>query len=537
MKPTHFGVRASGRIPREGILKPMRHLRLVLIASLLAFSPCAGHAAVQIVTTDGTVINGDIIAFQNGAYTVRTAFGPIQIPESSIRSRTEVGGAGQPAPFDQPLRLAGSTTIGDELAPALLEAYLATLGASGVTHRTGASPAEVDIAGNDRSGHPLLSHVSRLGSGNAFVALADRKADIGMASRRITPQEAARLAAGGMGDFTQPGLENVLALDGVIIVVNKANPVDALSIKQIRALFSGEITDWSQVGGRQGPVHLFRRDNNSGTTDTFNNLVMAGSSMVGRAQMTTGSDDLTIKVLGDPGGIGYAGFAYLGDNKALRVITDCGLEFPPSDLLVRTEEYPLSRRLYLYAQANPEHGGARPFIDFALGRQGQEIARRNNFIDLIPQVAPQQFGRTQIGQGIVTLAEIPATTREDMDAFMNYARRAGKGERITTTFRFQTGLSALDARAVRDIDRLVEFLRTPALTNKRVLVAGFADSVGSARDNANLSQQRANAVAALLQSKNLRPAEVIGFGRIAPVACNTDTDGREKNRRVEIWLY
>ena len=112
-----------------------------------------------------------------------------------------------------------------------------------------------------------------------------------------------------------------------------------------------------------------------------------------------------------------------------------------------------------------------------------------------------------------------------------------KGARITTTLRFQINSSALDARAVRDIDRLADFLRSPDIRDRKVLIAGFADAVGSHDTNRALSLSRARSVATLLDAKGVKATEVAGYGAVAPVACSTDEINRNKNRRVEVWVY
>jgi phosphate transport system substrate-binding protein len=518
----------------------MRTLLVGLMAGIVVLSaPDGGMAATaHIVTVDGTVISGEIISLENGIYTIRTPYGTITVPAAQIRSIDT--GAGTPPPLPTPtvLRLAGSTTVGDELAPALLEAYSASKGAPDVTWtQEQEGPTEQLMEGKGPQNATFTAHLSRHGSGTAFTALADNKADIGMASRRITDEETAKLASLGQGDYTQPGQENVLALDGVLVMVNKSNPVSGLSISQIRDIFAGKITDWGQIGGPAGPIHPIGRDTHSGTYDTFNSLVMAGAKFAANVAALDGSDAVSEKVQGDPGGIGYVGFAYLGSNKALNIATECGLSFPASALFVGTEEYPLSRRLFLYVPASPANSQTRNFIDFALSGKGQQLAEDKKFISLEPQIAPVAFGRDLLAVGIVGLGEDKGAVRDDLVSFMNYARRVVNGNRLTTTFRFQFGKSALDSRAVRDIDRLADFLKSPAAAKRNVLVAGFADSVGSSARNRILSQQRAEQIADLLRAKGVQPNDVTGFGRVAPVACNSVPEGREKNRRVEIWLY
>ncbi len=516
-------------------------LRSWIFAGLLALASTAALAApVKVTLQDGSVLIGDIVSLVNGVYTLQTPSGSVTISAASVTSiNTLPGGSGASAGKTdiepgKPLGLAGSTTIGDELAPALLEAYSKSVGAPDVTWTQEGSPSEQRLDGKGPNNAVFTAHLSRHGSATAFKGLLAGSADIGMASRRVNSEEVAALAAAGKGNMMQPGQENVLALDGIIVIVNSKNPVRTLPIAQMRAIYSGQITSWSAVGGPDEPIHLYGRDTNSGTYDTFNSLVMADAKFSTAITVAAGNEEVSEKVQGDPDGVGYVGFAYKGGNNALNVQTECGLTFPPSDVYVRTEEYPISRRLYLYVPKPPSHPGARAFIDFALGNEGQKLAADYHFIDLIPQVASLSLGRDAVAIDLVQMADDKATNKLDFDLFLSYAHLATGANRVTTTFRFQTNSSDLDSRAVRDIDRLAEFLKSRQ--PHEVAIAGFSDSEGSQTGNVKLSQDRADAVAKLLRELSVDPAIVKGFGRVAPVSCNSTPDGRQKNRRVEVWI-
>ena len=183
-------------------------IRIAWAAASLGVLTCLSSAwgAAKITTQDGSVISGDIVSLQNGVYTIRTPYGMQTIPQASIRSidndSHEI--AAKP-PSTGPLRLAGSTTIGDDLAPALLESFASSKGDADVIWTQEGSAAEQLMEAKGSGNASFSAHLSRHGSGTAFTGLADGKADIGMASRRIEPAEASTLAAAGLGDLTQPG--------------------------------------------------------------------------------------------------------------------------------------------------------------------------------------------------------------------------------------------------------------------------------------------------------------------------------------------
>src|SRR5579859_689946 len=180
------------------------------------------------------------------------------------------------------LQLSGSNTIGASLAPALAEAFLKQQGAADVKTVPGNKEDEVRVEGTP-PGEPIpwMIEIHAHGSATAFEDVQKSACDIGMASRKIKPAEAGQLA--NFGDMTAPASEHVLGLDGIAVIVSKNNPVASLSKSQIAQLFTGEITDWSQVGGSSGPVNVFARNDKSGTYDTFKTLVLGSKPLVAAA--------------------------------------------------------------------------------------------------------------------------------------------------------------------------------------------------------------------------------------------------------------
>lgn len=101
---------------------------------------------------------------------------------------------------------------------------------------------------------------------------------------------------------------------------------------------------------------------------------------------------------------------------------------------------------------------------------------------------------------------------------------------------FNPGSKRLNDRAVEDVRRLVELLQSPMYQGKSLLVIGFSDNIGGSKSNIKLSRVRAQVVADELQQNALNPALVTGYGKFLPIASNDTEEGREQNRRVEVWL-
>ncbi len=409
------------------------------------------------------------------------------------------------------LRLAGSNTIGAQLAPALAEAYLASLGATGI-QTSARVPDEFTIQGT-RDGAPQIIAISSHGSSGAFEALLDGSADVGMSARRVRPDEAQQL--GALGTMTSPANEHILALDGIAVIASKANPVNHLGREHLAALFGGRVTDWSQVGGRAGPVHLYVPGERSGTPAMFETLVLRGGRLAPGARRLETNQAVMEAVVGDVAGIGLVGLPWVRGVKALAIGESQGTPLIPNAFTLAGEDYYLSRRLYLYTAQAPSNAHVSRFVEFALGPQGQAVVKNAGFVELTIRAEPR--GPPE-------------------GAPSEYVRLTGGARRLTTAFRFVVGSSQLDNRALGDLDRVVEFLREHELNGASVRLLGFADSQGGAPLNRALSRGRALRVAQAFAQRGVSGATLEGFGAALPVADNSSEEGRERNRRVEIWV-
>jgi phosphate transport system substrate-binding protein len=409
------------------------------------------------------------------------------------------------------LRLHGSNTIGAQLVPALAQAYLRQQGAQDVKTVPG-RPDEVTVQGTV-SGAPQVIEIAAHGSATAFTDLAGGKCDIGMASRKIKPDEVANLSS--LGDMTSPASEHVLGLDGVAVIVNRANTVASLSTDQLAGIFSGQIADWSGVSGSGGGIKVYSRDDKSGTYDTFKSLVLGNRSLVSSATRLEDSRELADKVAADPNAVGFVGLPYVDGCKALAVAEKGARTLMPTRLTVATEDYPLSRRLYLYTASNSPNPNVRRFVEFAIGKQGQDVVADNGFV----------------AQNVKT-EDVSAPAGSPTE----YAKLTSGAQRLSLNFRFRTGSSQLDNKALVDLDRVVSFISDLRYSGDNVMLFGFADSTGTDAKNDALSKDRARTVAGQFEQRGLKAGLVTGFGSRNPVASNETDDGRQKNRRVEIWV-
>lgn len=411
------------------------------------------------------------------------------------------------------LRLCGSDTIGAELAPAIVENFLVRKGGTEVRRGPGAT-ADRRVVTAVLDGAPVTVEIEARGSATAFEGLAAGTCDLGMSSRAIREDEVAKLAAAGMGDLRSPASEHVLALDGIAVIVHPNNPLRGLDRGALRDLFTGGATDWSDLGGGAGPIRVLARDDKSGTFDTFQQLVLGADALSPRAERFAHSDALAAAVASDPSAVGFIGLAYVRSARALAVSEPGAEPMLPTSFTVATEGYMLSRRLYLYAAPRPRSPLAAELVAHALSPRGQAVVAGAQFVDLR-----------------LTLRDEPPCDERCPRA---YAAAIKGAQRVSMDLRFRSGSGELDSRAVRDLDRLVALVREHP--GARLSLFGFSDSVGSVRANTRISLERAQAIARELALRGVRAHAVAGHGAALPVASNDTLVGRERNRRVEVWL-
>jgi phosphate transport system substrate-binding protein len=412
------------------------------------------------------------------------------------------------------LRLHGSNTIGAQLAPELVKSWLREKGYSAIGQQTSA-PQEMRISATSALGEKVAVEIRAHGSSTSFKALGRGEADIGMASRPIKAKELAMLAERGQLD--SPSSEFVLGLDGIAVIVHPDNPLRQLSKAQLRQIFSGRLRNWRALGGVSAPIHVYARDDKSGTYDTFKSLILGKEAPLSAgAKRYESNANLSDAVAADRHGIGFVGLPYIRQSRALAVSDGGTAAISPELFTVATEDYALARRLFLYLPARPSHAAARDFVRFAVSRRGQQVVARSGFVS----------------QEIVTGSALVAG-REQPD----YRALVEGAERLSLNFRFHRGSALLDNKARQDVQRLVEFLERKENHGRELILVGFSDrNEVIPMQSLGLSIQRADGVADVLISNGVAPRKVRGFGPAVIIASNETAQGREKNRRVEVWI-
>ncbi|WP_043919764.1 phosphate ABC transporter substrate-binding/OmpA family protein [Jannaschia aquimarina] len=510
--------------------------RKIQLAAMLTLSTAlAAPVAAEMVTLqskDGaTHLRGELLSTQDGNYLLRTALGEVTISQDLAYCE----GDGCPNPALQGFRVAGSRVLADELFPSLLAAFSGEQSGGQVLSLDANSKAYALFSGATED-ETVFVTASDTRAG--LDALYDNEATFALASRPARNREARRFAEAGRGELREEGQEHVIALDGLVLATHPENPVRAITEINAALAFGGVITDWRELGGRPGPINLYVRGNDTGTREVFDGLLMRpnGLSLAANVQVMDTDAEVAKAVARDPAGLGFTSFANVGEAASLEIEGVCGIRTPASEFTIQTEEYPLTRLLYLYQDNRRLPDTAREMLRFIESEAGQDIVEKVGFVN-------QEIGEISINeQGLRVASSIMANeTPEDVFAMREMVSLLLNADRLTTTFRFETGSSRLTSRSQQDVMRLGRMLQSPEFANKELIFVGFTDSVGKADLNQALSVQRAETVRNVVLSRfpDLRSrvrTRAAGYGEVSPLGCNETDNGRRINRRVEVWV-
>lgn len=207
------------------------------------------------------------------------------------------------------------------------------------------------------------------GSGVGFAALINGTTDICEASRPIKSKETQSLKE----RFNVTGVEIPVARDGLTVYLHESNTVNELTMDQLAAIYSGEITNWKEVGGADTKIIVYGRENSSGTYVYFKDVVLKGEDFAPQVQTLPGTAAIVNAVAKDVNGIGYGGAAYAKGVKYCAMKADANAQAYKPDLEhVKSGTYPLSRYLFWYLRNKPS-GEIKKFVDFVLSEEGQKI--------------------------------------------------------------------------------------------------------------------------------------------------------------------
>ncbi len=513
------------------------NLLTLLCTALIAIGPLAINAqSVSLESLDGTIsITGELTSFDSENYVIETNIGNMTIPVAQVNC---IGVAcPEITPAFAEFTISGAPSLGLTLLPDLLDGFGRSL-ALDVTHLTEAdgSPKVLftDFNGVDVAEISFLMN----GSTNGISDLVNGQASMALTSRAMRQEEASSFAAAGLGNITAAGVENILALDGLIIVTSEQNRVHIINDDMIAKVFSGEVTNWSELGGDDAQINLYVRPENSDTGSILSQLVLqpAGVSLAQSFIELASDSAVSDAVSSDPYGIGFTTFSNERSARSMAILGVCGIQSPATNFTIKTGEYPFARRMYLYRLVDNLPVLANNFIDYLNTDEAQKIVSFSGFVGQGTTQEPVN------NQGLRFLAAVlPTDAESSLPEIQNMMTELSTARRLTITYRFGQDNAQLDSRSQSDILRLARSIEEGLISANEIMLIGFTDSTGLGEVNTSQSLIRAEQVRdALLaelapSSFDLANIRALGFGEISPLNCNETVTGRQINQRVEVW--
>jgi phosphate transport system substrate-binding protein len=220
------------------------------------------------------------------------------------------------------------------------------------------------------------------GSGTGIAALINGTVDIANASRQIKEEEIADAESNGI----EP-VEFIIARDAIAVIVNPENPVNELTLQQLSDMYSGKITNWTEVGGEDRPIVKLSRETNSGTHVYFLETVLRLGSSEDKTLFSTdtlllpSSEGIVAEIRQNPNAVGYDGLGYVPhDLKTIAIAEQEGGAYVlPSIETVNDKTYPIARDLYMYTDGQPT-GALRDYLDWILSEEAQQIVADLGFV-------------------------------------------------------------------------------------------------------------------------------------------------------------
>ncbi|MBL8549067.1 MAG: substrate-binding domain-containing protein [Hyphomonadaceae bacterium] len=428
--------------------------------------------------------------------------------------------------------VSGSTAMTPKLAPEVAAAFLAKNGYT--VERSTTEDGAQRIVGT-RGALLCTISVRVTSSTQGLRDLADRTTLIALSQRPINQRDAAFLQTANAGDFIADRAlaEHVVGFDAYAVTVHADNPVRALSTDQIRDIVTGVKTNWSEVGGADLPFTLYTGRDGVMTEDYPNDLVPHPSPLWDqvrrRSRLFATEAEAAAAIAQDPSAFGSISSAFVVGApgvRALEVSTGGAPGAGPSAENVRGERYAVVRRLFVYVRPADmrESTFVQNFVRFFGSRDAFDVIDRAGFVALRPE-SRMSRAAPQLGGCRYGTAEYAALISATQGA-----------SRLPVALRFEGNSLRLNAEASDFVRESAADLRRQVSGGASIILIGHGDNSGAVADNRGVALRRALAVRAAFERQGLLGLEVESAGEQCPSGDNDTPEGREQNRRVEVWI-
>lgn len=251
-----------------------------------------------------------------------------------------------------------------------LDAFAGKKGKIDIAGGTAHIPVMKDAAKRVMQANPEIRiSVAAGGSGVGVQKVGEGLVEIGNTGRPLSDEEVAKY---GLKSFA-------FAIDGVAVALHPKNPVANLSAVQVQEIFSGKVNNWKQVGGRDAAIHLFTRDEASGTREVFWEKLLKKGAIAESANVVASNGAMKSALAGDPDAIGYVSIGHV--DETIKAPTLDGIA--PTQDNARSGKYPIVRNLYMNTKGAPQ-GLTAAFIHYVMGPEGQQMTAAAGYLPLKP---------------------------------------------------------------------------------------------------------------------------------------------------------
>jgi phosphate transport system substrate-binding protein len=492
-------------------------LKFLRAAALLAILPAFAAAQDMTLTSrDGSLsIEGTLQGYDGEFYRIDTAYGLLTVDGAGVIC----DGPACPdltAPFAA-IRLTGAPEAGRALLLPLWQAFARSHGYEVMPEASpkgGFSLALIDPVGKKPIGRVTFTPASAT---LARTALAEGRAELALTFRA-----------------EEGAAERVVGLDALVPIVAADNPLARISTADLARALTGEVANWSELGGPDMPMVLHSLAPDASLEEALEaRLGNPIAATIRHPDQTA----LAVAVARDPYALAITALSSAGNARVLPLTDSCGFPLEPARLALKAGDYPLALPVFLQTPRRRLPLLAREFLDYLAAPGAQTIVAAAGYTDRSAERHPLTADGLRLINAIRGAGEDVG-----LPDLQRLADIMAGADRLSLTFRFEDGSATLDAQSQENLADLARLLLIGAFRGQDLVLAGFSDGSGPAAENMDLSRKRAEVVAAALTTAapDLPPGQALprveAFGEALPMACDTTSGGRRLNRRVELWL-
>lgn len=510
-------------------------LRATLLATFCAHGALAQD--VTLTSTDGSIeLSGSLLGFDGEFYRLQSDYGPLTVSADGVNC----GGPGCPdlQAFVAEIRFTGPPSLTEVLLPQIIETFALNRGLDLIQTIATDGSGSIELGRNDGT-IAARFFIETLSSDAAFLALINDEADVALTLREPLELEQAAADVAQSGGQPLSARGQVIGLDALVPVTARSNPIDQISLESLRAIYLGEVVNWSELGGPDADITLHLPEAGNGLAQAFAEEMLRDPVTGFTTGIRRHADlrDLSDAVSRDPFAFGITTLSAVGNARALALSGACGFAIEAIPDSLKSEDYPLTAPLFLYTASRRLPRLGRDFLAFFETTQAERVIRRAGYVS-------QSITRTPLEEqgGRLANAILSAGDEISLADLQRMAGRMASATRLSPTIRFSGGSSTFDTPSRSAISRLARAIEEGVFDGRTLVFVGFSDGDGGAAANLSLSRNRAEAVrravveAAVAADLDRVSFRSTGFGEALPIACDESDWGAAINRRVEVWL-